>query len=110
MSLGRAAQSVTRLTEKARGTVFDTWSGKPIELIIALASKQIAYLRKLKYILPKETLNKLYCTYIRPLLEYASEVWDGCTITDSNRLEQVQLTAARIVTGLPTFSSFSAFC
>ena len=78
---------------------------KHIESIIASASKQIAYLRKLKYILPKETLNKLYCTYIRPLLEYASEVWDGCTITDSNRSEQVQLTAARIVTGLPTFSS-----
>lgn len=78
---------------------------KHIESIIASASKQIAYLRKLKYILPEETLNKLYCTYIRPLLEYASEVWDGCTITDSNRLEQVQLTAARIVTGLPTFSS-----
>ena len=38
-------------------------------------------------------------------LEYASEVWDGCTITDSNRLEQVPLTAAHIVTGLPTFSS-----
>ena len=58
-----------------------------IESIIASASKQITYLRKLKYILPKETLNKLYCIYIRPLLEYASEVWDGCTITDSNRLE-----------------------
>ena len=78
---------------------------KHIESIIASASKQITYLRKLKYILSKETLNKLYCTYIRPLLEYASEVWDGCTITDSDRLEQVQLTAARNVTGLPTFSS-----
>ena len=65
---------------------------------------QITYLRKIKYILPKETLKKLYCTYIRPLLEYASEVWDGCTITDPNRLEQVQLAADRIVTGLPTFS------
>ena len=78
---------------------------KHIEFFIVSASKQIAYLRKLKYILPKETLNKLYCTYIRPLLEYVSEVWDGCTITDSNRLEHVQSTAARIVTGLPTFSS-----
>ena len=29
-------------------------------------------------------LNKLYCTYIRPLLEYASEVWDGCNETDAN--------------------------
>ena len=78
---------------------------KHIESIIASASTQITYLRKLKYILPRETLNKLYCTYIRPLVEYASEVWDGCTISDSNRLEQVHLTAARIVTGLPTFSS-----
>ena len=78
---------------------------KHIESIIASASKQITYLRKLKYILPKETLNKLCCTYIRPLLEYASEAWDDCTITDSNRLEQVQLTAARIVIGLPAFSS-----
>ena len=79
---------------------------KHIESIIASASKQITYLRKLKYILPKETLNKLYCTYIRPLLEYAPEVRDGCTITDSSRLEQVQLAAARIVTVivLPTFS------
>ena len=43
--------------------------------------------------------------YIRPVLEYASEVWDGCSHTDINRLEQVQLNAARIVTGLPIFAS-----
>ena len=33
------------------------------------ASKQISYLRKQKFQLPKSTLNKLYYTYIRPLLE-----------------------------------------
>ena len=33
------------------------------------------------------------------------EVWDGCHITESTRIEQVQLNAARIVTGLPIFSS-----
>ena len=76
-----------------------------IDSIIKSASKQISYLRKLKYQFPKSTLNKLYCTYIRPLLEYASEVWDGCTLADSVRLERVQLNAARIVTGLPLFSS-----
>ena len=43
--------------------------------------------------------------YIRPVLEYASEVWDGCSFTDINRLEQVQLNATRIVTGLPIFAS-----
>ena len=60
---------------------------------------------KTKVSITKHTLNKLYCTYIRPLLEYASEVWDVCNLSDTNRLEQVQLNAARIVTGLPVFSS-----
>ena len=45
------------------------------------------------------------CTYIRPLLEYGYEVWDGCSINDTNRVEQIQLNAARIVTGLPIFAS-----
>ena len=72
---------------------------------IMSASKQVSYLRKLKYKFSKDTLNKLYCTYIRPLLEYASKVWDGCPINDTNRLEQIQLNAARIVRGLPMFAS-----
>ena len=50
------------------------WS-KHIDSKINTASKQISYLRKLKLQLPKRTLNKLYCTYICPLLEYASKVW-----------------------------------
>lgn len=78
---------------------------KHIDSVIDSASKQVSYLRKLKYKVSKNTLEKLYCTYIRPLLEYGSEIWDGCTITDANRLEQVQLNAARIVTGLPIFAS-----
>ena len=73
--------------------------------IINSALKQISYLRKLKFQLPKNTLNKLYCTYISPLYEYASEVWDGCNLSGTNRLEEVQLNAARIVTGHPVFSS-----
>ena len=69
------------------------------------ASKQVSYLRKFKYKLSKDTLYKLYCTYIRPLLEYGSEVWNGCSINDTNRLEHIQLNAARIVTGLPSLAS-----
>ena len=80
------------------------WS-KHIDSIIASASKQISFMRKIKYKFSKQTLNTLYCTYIRPLFEYASEVWDGCSQTDANRLEQAQLNAARIVTGLPVFAS-----
>ena len=83
------------------------WS-KHIDSIKESASKQISYLRKIKYQLSKQTLNTLYCTYIRPLLEYGSEVWDCSTQADANRLEQVQLNAARIVTGLPVFASLDS--
>jgi hypothetical protein len=34
------------------------------------------------------------------ILEYSCEVWDSCTVADAGRLEQLQLEAARIVTGL----------
>ena len=80
-----------------------------IDSIIKSASKQISYLRKLKYQFPKSTLNKLYCTYIRPLLGYANEVWNGCTLAVSVRLERVQLNAARIVTDRSTFVFISKF-
>jgi hypothetical protein len=53
-------------------------------------------------------LTKNYLTFIRPVLEYASEVWDNCGQINSDRLEKVQLEAARIVTGLPSFASINS--
>ena len=47
----------------------------------------------------------MYVTFVRPLLEYVSVVWDGCSIFDSDKLEKVQLYAVRIVTGLPILAS-----
>ena len=76
-----------------------------IDSIINSASKQVSFLRKIMYKFSRSILNKLYCAYIRPLLEYASEVWDGCNQNDSKRLEKLQFNASRIVTGLPIFSS-----
>jgi hypothetical protein len=46
-------------------------------------------------------LEKLYLVYIRPIFEYACEVWDNCGVGNSNKLDHLQLEAARIVTGLP---------
>ena len=61
-------------------------------------------LRRLKYRLSRTNLNKLYLVYIRPLFKYACELWDNCGIGNSQKLEQLQLEAARIVTGLPIFT------
>ena len=79
-----------------------------IDNIIHTAGKQLNVLRKVKYQLKRENLSKLYTVFIRPVLEYASEVWSNCSECDSNRLERVQLQAARIVTGLPIYASKAA--
>ena len=49
--------------------------------------------------------KKKYIVIIRPILEYASEVWDNCGQTNCNRLEKIQIEAARIVTGLSIYAS-----
>ena len=50
--------------------------------------------------LDRKSLTRFYMTYIRPLLEYASIIWDNCTKTQSDLLESINLEAARIITGL----------
>lgn len=76
-------------------------------ILYHLQKKQINVLRKLKYQLSRANLEKLYIVFIRPMLEYASEVWDNCGTLNASKLEQLQLEAARIVTGLPVFASAS---
>ena len=96
-------------TRKHLGIVLassNRWSAH-IDTLIQSAAKQLSFLRKVKYRFSKATLNKVSCTYIRPLLEYASEVWDGCNQAESRRFEQVQLNAVRIVTCLSINASLN---
>ena len=73
------------------------WS-QHIDNICKTALKEINGLRKLKYLLSRGALNRIYCTFILPLLEYTCEVLGGCSKFDEDKLEKVQLEAARIVT------------
>ena len=56
-------------------------------------------MRKLKFILDRQSLQAIYFSFIRPLLEYADVVWDNCTQHEANELEKIQAETARIVTG-----------
>ena len=38
-------------------------------------------------------------------MEYGCEVWNGCGVELTDKLEKLQLEAARIVTGLPAYAS-----
>ena len=53
----------------------------------------------LSFILDRETLERVYQSFVRSKLEYACIVWDNCTNEQRNLLEQVQYRAGKIVSG-----------
>ena len=59
----------------------------------------INVMRKLKFQLNRKSLQIIYFSFIRPLLENADVVWDNCTQYEANELEKIQHKAARIVSG-----------
>ena len=71
-----------------------------IETILNSAYKMLGIMRKLKYRFSRQALNEMYVSYVRPLLEYSSIVWDGCPEQDKTALDRLQNEAARIGTGL----------
>ena len=95
---------------KHLGVIFSNdckWT-KHIDVLIERTSKQLNILRRLKYRLKRDYLEKIYLVFIRPILEYASEVWDNCGQANCNRLKKIQIEAARIVTGLSIYASFDS--
>jgi hypothetical protein len=63
---------------------------------------------KIKFRLKREYLENIYFTFIRPIFEYTSEVWDSCGHHNSNRLAILQLEAVRIATGLTWYTSLDS--
>jgi hypothetical protein len=66
---------------------------------------QIFVLIKLKFIINRNNLSKICVPYILPLLAYACELWDERCSRNIDKLNQLQLEAARRITGLPKFAS-----
>ena len=69
-----------------------------INYIISKAWQKIYVMRKLKYLLDSDSLNKIYISFKRPKLEYADIVCDNCTQYEINTIERMQIKAATIVT------------
>ena len=64
-------------------------------------------MRNIKFKIRRKALNQIYISYLRPLLEYASSVWDNCNNFEKDKLEKIQLEAARIVTGTTRSTSLN---
>ena len=76
-----------------------------INYIKEKAWARINIMRKLKYLLDRKSLETIYISFIRPVIEYADTIWDNCTQNDKQELEKIQLEAARISTGATKFIS-----
>ena len=93
---------------KHLGLIFSsdaTWTNH-IKVISEKAWKRIGYLRRLRFLLDRPSLQKIYTTFIRPLLEYGNIIWDSCTLENKRTIENIQLEVARLVTGGTKLCSF----
>ena len=97
-------------SHKHLGVIFSndcTWH-ENLELIKSKAWKRINVMRKLKFELDRKSLQTIYFSFIRPLLEYADVVWNNCAQYESNELEKIQNEAARILTGATKLVSINS--
>ena len=71
-----------------------------IKEVIRKANAALAPLYPVARYIPRQILNQIYLTYVRPIIDYADVAYHGqITVTDSVALEKIQNRAARLVTG-----------
>ena len=67
-----------------------------IDYIKTKAWARINIMRKLKFQLDHRSLEIIYTSFIRTILEYGNEIWDNCTQYEKEELDKIQNEAARI--------------
>ena len=65
-------------------------------------------LKQMKFKLTRKTLEKMYFSFIRPILEYGDVVWHGASHSDLCKLDSVQVAAMRLVSGAPYRSNIQS--
>ena len=70
-----------------------------IDYIKEKAWSRINVMRRLKFFLDIKSVETIYLTFIRPVLEYVDVVWGNCTNYEKQELDKMQVEAARTVTG-----------
>lgn len=93
-------RAVNRVLDyKYLGVIFThnmTWS-KHIDYVCNKALKKLGYLRRTLSKSPKETKLLLFKSLIRPIVDYASVVWNPYKQCEINRLEAIQKKAVRFI-------------
>ena len=64
-----------------------------INYIKEKAWARINIMRKLQFLLDRKSLETIYISFMRPVIEIADIIWDNCTQNDKQELENIQLEA-----------------
>lgn len=75
-----------------------TWK-KHISEIATKARKRLGCIRKFKYLLSRKSLELLYLTFIRPVMEYGNVMFDSANADDLKILDDIEKDAMRLITG-----------
>ena len=67
-----------------------TWH-EHLDYIKTKAWNRINIMRKLKFNFDRHSLQTIYFSFIRPLLEYSDVVWDNCTLYEVYELEKYKM-------------------
>ena len=97
-------------SHKHLGMVFTSnfsWSFH-IENQVTKCNKLIGMLRRFKYRWSRKALETCYLSFIRPVIEYCDIIYDNCSKGDSNKMDSMQLEAARLVLGAKRGTSHKA--
>ena len=79
-----------------------------IEYITEKAWKRVNIMRKLKYTLDRKSLEIIFISFIRPIIEYADVVWGNAFQYELELLDNIQNECARIVSGATKLVSLEA--
>ena len=67
-------------------------------------------MRRLKFQLDRKSLQTIYISFIRPLLEYADVVWDNCTQQEANELEKFKMKPLALLREQLNLHQFNLYC
>ena len=88
-------------SHKHLGLVFNNrchW-GEHIDYVVSKVSTKLNVLRSLKFDLDRKTLQCMYLSFIRPVMEYGDIIFDNSPDYCKDKLEKINIEAARIITG-----------
>ena len=75
--------------------------------ICTKAQHRLNYLKQLKFRISRNTLEKIYFTFLGPILEYGDVVLLGASHSDLRKIDSIQVEAMRLVFGAPFRSNIS---